>query len=70
MSAAETNRKLQQKQTENFRGLLAKPQALLIKENKTRPAIYNIYQKVQGHTGLSYKDCSKVKKVSEIGKAY
>lgn len=60
----------QQKQTENFRHLLAKPWALLKKENKTWPAIYNIYQKVQGHACLSYKDCSKIINVSEIGKAY
>lgn len=58
MSAAEANRKLQ-------RGLLAKPQALLKNENKTRHAIYNIYQKEQDHAGLSYKDWPKIKKVSE-----
>lgn len=54
MSAAEANRKLQ-------RGLLAKPQALLKNENKTRHAIYNIYQKEQDHAGLSYKDWPKIK---------
>lgn len=58
MSAAEANRKLQ-------RGLLAKPQALLKNENKTRHAIYKIYQKEQDHAGLSYKDWPKIKKVSE-----
>lgn len=57
----------QTKQTENFRDSLAIPQALLKKENKIRPAVC---QKWQAHAGLSYKDCPKIKNVSEIGKAY